>query len=704
MPVILRQFGRLFTGLLMLCISGAAFAASGLSDEGRARALALLPELVSAANADAHLHVAALRNRLAQTADPQSRAEILKELTFHAIDIAEAGLLDDVAAWDRDVARTTGDQDLLLYGDLAEASALALNGDLEAAKNLVLTTRAGAEARGDTLGVFFADAVMAIMGPELGNVLEGLSTMAQSTITLPDTKRGNHMRMLAYLTLAYTYTSVGEIDPIVDYYGKALELAEREGIAFDRESALFNMASTLDDLEERDLARQYYLALETVIEQTGRVQGRYYVLYGLAWIDYDAGDFKSAIARATEALDNFASDPTFDTSLYDLVAMSYARLGNPKEARRYFEMNQAYFDGHPEARAYASDAEGLLTQAYILHAEGDLEQSFMMLEKARKAQVQSQYERFKHSITDLRSGLETMLAKQRAEQALKEARADYNRLIALLAVFVAVMTVGLMLMQRRHTRALRRSMRDAEIANQSKSEFLANMSHELRTPLNAILGFSEMMQHQVFGKLGARQYEEYVGHINESGRHLLDIINDILDLSKIESGRLTLKEEYIDIAPVYADVQTLLTPRARERGVNIECDVAASLPRLYADRRLIKQILLNLLSNSVKFTEKGGTILMSARMADDRSMRLVISDTGIGMTRQELEVALTPFGQAGTTTTRSHEGTGLGLPLVKNLVELHGGELIIQSVKGKGTTVTASFPPRRTFGEETDAA
>jgi len=691
-----RYIGIGLFGLITLLASSGAYADIRLSDEGRQKALALLPELVAAVPVDAHLRIAELETKLSQTAAPEERAEILKELIFHAIDIAEAAPLAKFIAEARTLGQKTRDRELLLYADLGKATWLSLEGQPLDAKKLILKTRENAQKQGDVIDVFFADAVMAIIGPDLGNFLEGLSTMAQGAQSLPDTPRGNRMRMLAYLTLAYTYTTVDEIDPIVDYYTKALALAEKEHIAFDRESALFNLASVLNDLEETGLAKKCYLSLQKIIGQTKRVQGRYYVLYGLAWIAYDQGDYKEAIRLSTDALDHFASDPAFDTSLFDLTAMSYARIGDTANARHYFEKSQAYYESHHDARIHTPDAEGLLTRAYIQKAEGKTEDAFKTLDAARRAQNKSQYERFKNSVTDLRTSLETMLAKQRAEQELKKARADYDRLIVIFSLLIALGAVLLLVMQRRHTRALRRSMQEAEIANQSKSEFLANMSHELRTPLNAILGFSEMMEQHVFGKLGARQYDEYVGHIHESGRHLLDIINDILDLSKVESGRLTLREEEIDIAPVFEDVKTLLAQRARERGVNLETEISRDMPLLKADRRLIKQILINLLNNSVKFTNSSGTVLMRARLDENGGIRRMLIDTGVGMTKKELEIALTPFGQAGTTTTRRHEGTGLGLPLVNSLVELHGGQLIIQSVKGQGTTGTAVFPAERT--------
>ncbi|MFC4349150.1 ATP-binding protein [Kordiimonas lipolytica] len=685
----------IFTAIVILAVP--SLATSKLSDEARARAETLLPKIVAARSSDAHLHLALLKNRLEKDLAPYDRAEVLKELVFHYMDIAEPDGLEEAARETQALAAELKDTELKIYGDLAHATYLSLIGELYQARDKILETRAFAEQEGDDLGVFFADATLAILGPELGNFLEGLSTMSQAAQTLPDTPRGNRMRMLAYLVLAYTYSGVDEIDAIIENYSNALEISEKEGIAFDRESALFNIASTLNNLKENQLAKQYYRGLEKVIEQTGRDSGHYYVLFGLAWIAYDEENYEESITLAKEALNNYSSDSGFDTSFYDLLAVSYARLGDAETAKSYQKMVQDFYKEHPDYSQDGPSGQDMLTSAYILQAEGRYEEGFELLNKARRELLNSQFNQFQSSITDLRSSLETMLAKQKAEAALADAEEAYTRLAIALALLVAIAAVTVLVMQQRHNRALKRSMLQAEAANQAKSEFLANMSHELRTPLNAILGFSEMMEHEVFGKLGAPQYEEYVDHINESGKLLLDIINDILDLSKVESGRLVLKEQPVDISALLDDISKLMTPRVTAKNITLETHVPADLPILHGDRRLFKQVLLNVVGNATKFTNANGHINMRAGVDKDNCLYVAVEDNGIGMSPDEVVIALTPFGQAGSTMTRSHEGTGLGLPLVKSLMELHGGELDIASEKGVGTTVTMRFPASRTL-------
>ena len=250
-------------------------------------------------------------------------------------------------------------------------------------------------------------------------------------------------------------------------------------------------------------------------------------------------------------------------------------------------------------------------------------------------------------------------------------------------------------LRRQAAEEMREAKEQAELANRTKSEFLANMSHELRTPLNAILGFSELMGNATLGPLGNPRYEEYAKDINDSGRHLLALIQDILDLSKIEAGRLELDEEDIDVAMTIRACLLLVKERAENSGVKLKTDIPQDLPVLHADKRKLKQILVNLLSNAVKFTSAAGEVTLKAWWREDSGFVFQVIDTGIGMALADIPTALSPFGQVGSTLARKYGGTGLGLPLAKSLAEMHGGSLDLQSEVGAGTTVTVRFPEER---------
>jgi signal transduction histidine kinase len=236
---------------------------------------------------------------------------------------------------------------------------------------------------------------------------------------------------------------------------------------------------------------------------------------------------------------------------------------------------------------------------------------------------------------------------------------------------------------------------EADKANKAKSEFLANMSHELRTPLNAIIGFSDILKRQLFGNLGDPRYSEYVTDINDSGNHLLAIINDILDLAKAEAGKLNLQEEDIDLVRCLDDAMRMCRGRAVTAGVNLSFANASESIYAHVDERLIRQVVLNLLTNAIKFTNEGGKVTLSVVAEPGHDIVIQVQDTGIGIAPQDIARVIRPFEQVETVLSRSHGGTGLGLPLTSKLTELHGGTFDIQSEVGKGTTVIVRLPAER---------
>ena len=234
-------------------------------------------------------------------------------------------------------------------------------------------------------------------------------------------------------------------------------------------------------------------------------------------------------------------------------------------------------------------------------------------------------------------------------------------------------------------------------SSQAKSDFLANISHELRTPLNAIIGFSDVMRSELFGAVGVPRYRAYIDDIHASALHLLGLINDVLDLSKVEAGQLTLDEEPLSIAETAEAVMRLMVAQATASGLALDCEIGADVPAVLGDRRRLRQILLNLLGNAIKFTPPGGRVRLDAVRRADGGVRCTISDTGIGIAAVDMDRVLMPFGRGESSYVRSKEGTGLGLSVTKTLVEHHDGRLTIDSAVGAGTTVHVDFPAARSL-------
>ncbi len=245
--------------------------------------------------------------------------------------------------------------------------------------------------------------------------------------------------------------------------------------------------------------------------------------------------------------------------------------------------------------------------------------------------------------------------------------------------------------RKRVARALRSAKEEAEVANHAKSGFLAMISHELRTPLNAIIGFSEILNEQMFGPLGHKKYSGYVKDIRNSGQHLLGLINNILDLTKVEANEFNLRRQTMNLAEAIDDVMRLFEGQARAAAQLIELDLEKPLPALHADPSAIRQILINLVSNALKFTPDGGLIVVSAKLDNNGRLTISVSDNGIGIPKEHIDGVFQPFSQVDSSLARKYEGTGLGLPLTKSLVQLHGGTISIESVPRHGTTVHVTF-------------
>lgn len=266
-----------------------------------------------------------------------------------------------------------------------------------------------------------------------------------------------------------------------------------------------------------------------------------------------------------------------------------------------------------------------------------------------------------------------------------------------------VTTVMDITLRKQMEHSLRMAKEQADTANRAKSAFLANMSHELRTPLNAILGFSEMMMNHTFGALGHEKYDEYMKDVHTSAGHLLEIINEVLDMSKIEAGRIELDESEVDMDNLLGAVTRMMVSRVFDTDIEVALDIKGPIANLRGDQRLIRQILINLVTNAIKFSKDKGLIKIEASMTDEGEMEIVVQDQGVGIPKDKIEQAMQPFGQVFDRAENAHEqGTGLGLPLAKAMVEMHQGTLRLESDVGQGTSVYIYFPLERILQKPVD--
>ncbi len=274
----------------------------------------------------------------------------------------------------------------------------------------------------------------------------------------------------------------------------------------------------------------------------------------------------------------------------------------------------------------------------------------------------------------------TVRARKHADDELGQVSDGFNRMLAEIQA---------------HDLELRAAWHEADAASRAKTEFLANMSHELRTPLNAIIGFSEIIKLEMLGPLGTGRYRHYAQDIFDSGHYLLAVIGDILDISKVEAGEFELHAEPTELEEIVAQSLRLVRERAEAAGIRIEVAIDPNLPQILLDQRLIKQCLINLLSNAIKFSPEDGSVAVQAAHGPEGSVLLSVADRGIGIAEDDIPSVLQPFSQVESVFSRSHEGTGLGLPLAKSFIEAHGGRLEIDSTVGRGTRVTLCIPAER---------
>lgn len=539
-----------------------------------------------------------------------------------------------------------------------------------------------------------------------------VETLREAFDEIPeDSPDADFVRMVLLGTMRFVNADAGDLDSLIETSEQLLEIREREGTPVGSTEIVRNFGYLFRLRADYDIALRFYQYYERLLRIIGLEERRYNALWGLARTAQQMNEYRLSFEYAQEALASFKGSPAFNGPLQIMQSINAARMGDPQEARRHYDEGVQLLSMGSQEALQAWKRTILQAEAEIARAEGRLEEAMSKMNAYVEQAVAAAREESSRDVNALRAELAAELGRERAERQLIEREKEMSeRTVRAQAFSLGLLAVMLMIasaafiQQRRSARLVEESRRRAEEANEAKSRFLANMSHELRTPLNAVIGFSDILTRKADDALSAPRIEEYAGMINKSGRHLLDIISDVLDVAQIDATGVDLARQECDLAELVDDAMRMVDTQGTLLGGRLDNHVPEDLPALSIDRRRMTQVVINLLNNSVKFSDPNGHIAVSAWKSKDGGIAFSVSDSGAGIPPDKIDKVMEPFVQADESYSRKYEGAGLGLAIVRSVVEAHGGRVQIESQLKVGTKVTVSLPRRCLAGDADEPA
>lgn len=627
--------------------------------------------------------------------DPKEQAKELEIILGYAVHIEDHNQIIHFANLQAEIGNTLDDPIIKAMAQANLAYSKSLSGEFQTAfKKITLLGNAPLISKNLNLKIHFA-ILKGLMANAIDRTLESIELLKTIERDIVDKPIYDMQRMLLYWTIAFNAISNDDLDAAVKYYSLSVDLAQTNSWAIDNSSMIYNIAALLADSKAYDAAEKYLHKYGEVSKAVSRDSDVFFMHYGLANLYMDQERYLDAAQQIEFAQAFDEIQVGFQPYLYIAQIKAYSHLQRVTQAKAAYEKFVQFFEDNPEYKETRTNVNLLSAEAEILYAEGKITEAynkFMLFHRNMVAKIKSSHQ---VDAQGMRQNLEAAVAKEEAENKLAQSEIANSNMLLGAAFIIVIILFMFYSAQKKSREDLEVSKIEADSANLAKSKFLANVSHELRTPLNAIIGFSDILQNDRLGPMDTDQAKEYSKLINDSGNHLLSIINDILDITKIESGKMEMQEDTIDISWLLDDVDHLLQQTATKANIELFFDAGTNLPDLLGDERYLKQILINLVNNSIKFSDAKTSIRTTAHLRKDKGITIKIQDEGIGMSMEDVKIAMEPFMRIQNNGENEQEGTGLGLPLAKALTELHNGTMVVTSAPSQGTLIELNFPTER---------